>query len=304
MECILVDDCGQDCSIFIAEQFINKYNQSQHINHIVFRIIHHKYNRQQGAARNTGIESAKGQWIYFLDSDDWISADCIELMMACANSNPKTEIVHGGAKASYGHEYMSMEGRSLPLFANNPEWISKMIIRLWVAPWNNLILKKYINKHKLKFEENMKLEDEIWTFDLSLHCPSVLAFVHKNTYYYLWRNNSTMTEINDINAQSSRRIKMWHKEIDRLYPKNNYNIWHIQKIWNHIIRYYDPRFSFKNKWQIRLLLWRLATKARPKLALAIILSSTLTKTRLDNYLHTKIINKYMCEGEVTCNPVI
>ena len=73
MECILVDDCGTDNSMGIAEQLIEAYNGP-----IDFKVLHHEHNRGVSAARNTGIDAACGEYIFFLDSDDWISDDCIE----------------------------------------------------------------------------------------------------------------------------------------------------------------------------------------------------------------------------------
>ena len=76
IECILVDDCGIDNSIEIAEQLIKAYNGP-----IDFKVLHHENNRGLSAARNTGIDASSGDYVYFLDSDDWISDDCIEKLM-------------------------------------------------------------------------------------------------------------------------------------------------------------------------------------------------------------------------------
>ena len=65
MECILVDDCGQDNSIGVAEKMISDYQGTIH-----FRILHHDHNRGQSAARNTGMDAATGEYIFFSDSDD------------------------------------------------------------------------------------------------------------------------------------------------------------------------------------------------------------------------------------------
>lgn len=72
MECILVDDCGTDNSMEIAEQLIKAYNGP-----IDFKVVHHEHNQGLSAARNTGMDASCGEYVYFLDSDDWISDDCI-----------------------------------------------------------------------------------------------------------------------------------------------------------------------------------------------------------------------------------
>lgn len=60
MECLIVDDCGTDESIHIAERLITEYNGPIH-----FDILHHNHNRGLSAARNTGIENAVGGGISY-----------------------------------------------------------------------------------------------------------------------------------------------------------------------------------------------------------------------------------------------
>ena len=77
LECIFVDDCGTDNSMEIVRSIIEE-NQGN----IEFKIIRHKENRGLSAARNTGIAAATGDYVYFLDSDDEITPDCIEALAA------------------------------------------------------------------------------------------------------------------------------------------------------------------------------------------------------------------------------
>ena len=76
LEIILVDDCGTDKSMDVAKEIIRKYKNDFHI-----IIEHHTYNKGLSAARNTGLKKSTGEFIYFLDSDDTISNDCIERLM-------------------------------------------------------------------------------------------------------------------------------------------------------------------------------------------------------------------------------
>ena len=73
MECIVVDDCGTDNSMDVVERVIGEYNGP-----IPFRILHHEHNRGLSAARNTGMDAATGDYLFFLDSDDELTDDCIE----------------------------------------------------------------------------------------------------------------------------------------------------------------------------------------------------------------------------------
>lgn len=65
IEIILVDDCSTDQSRKIIEEYTKKYS--------FVKAIYQEVNLKQGTARNVGVKAALGEYIYFLDSDDYIS---------------------------------------------------------------------------------------------------------------------------------------------------------------------------------------------------------------------------------------
>ena len=68
IECILVDDCSPDDSIFKCQKLINNY-----LGNIEFKIIRHKENLGLSGARNTGTKISCGEYLFYLDSDDEIT---------------------------------------------------------------------------------------------------------------------------------------------------------------------------------------------------------------------------------------
>ena len=72
IECILVDDCGNDNSIEIIRQFIKDYT-----GRIAFKLVGHNHNRGLSAARNTGLDICTGDYVLFLDSDDVLPQNSI-----------------------------------------------------------------------------------------------------------------------------------------------------------------------------------------------------------------------------------
>ena len=86
IEIIIVNDCTPDHAMEIAELFVKRDNR--------FRIINHEYNKSLGGARNTGIRSAKGSYIMFLDSDDYYQPDTIESLWKKAKET-NAEMVFG-----------------------------------------------------------------------------------------------------------------------------------------------------------------------------------------------------------------
>lgn len=60
IECLLIDDCGTDNSMEVVNSVLNDYNGK-----IDFKVLHHECNRGLSAARNTGVASATGDYLYF-----------------------------------------------------------------------------------------------------------------------------------------------------------------------------------------------------------------------------------------------
>lgn len=91
LECILVDDCGNDNSISLVKKFLDSYSGN-----VKFRILHHDHNRGLAAARNTAVENAEGDFVFHLDSDDWLESTAIEhlLNLYCQTG---ADIVSGNA---------------------------------------------------------------------------------------------------------------------------------------------------------------------------------------------------------------
>ena len=210
LECIIVNDCTPDDSIDKCERIIAEYNGP-----ISFIILHHEKNRGLSAARNTGIDIATGEYVYFLDSDDFIIPDCIQLMYNCIINHPKSEIVMGGAKASNGgFEYMDYEKKDyLPEYTDDADWINKAFLtheRLSMTAWNILINKDFIKKYSLFFIEGLINEDEVWHFMLSKYVTH-LSILHKNTYFYFIRPNSIVNSTEKIISERNwiKILNIW-----------------------------------------------------------------------------------------------
>ncbi|MDO4196633.1 MAG: glycosyltransferase family 2 protein, partial [Prevotellaceae bacterium] len=96
VECILVDDKGTDSSMTIAEKWIDAYrNDESKEKKVEFVVVHHECNKGLSEARNTGISVAKGDYVYFLDSDDSIAPDCMEEMIRLVDKYPDVDMVIG-----------------------------------------------------------------------------------------------------------------------------------------------------------------------------------------------------------------
>lgn len=77
IEIILIDDCSTDSSRDIINDYVRSYPER-------CKAIFQKENMRQGAARNTGFQICRGQYILFVDSDDWIEPESCEKLFNAA----------------------------------------------------------------------------------------------------------------------------------------------------------------------------------------------------------------------------
>ena len=192
MECLLVDDCGADNSMTIVEQMISEYKGP-----IDFKVLHHEHNRGLSAARNTGTDAATGDFIYYLDSDDAMTPDCISLMAAEVEKHPAVEMVMGA------HEIICEDATKRVVLAgteagymDDNKWIRYQFFKeeagLKVTAWNRLVLLGFIKGNGLRFMEGVIHEDEHWSFYVYQKLKR-LTVIKDVTYLHFVTSNSIMT---------------------------------------------------------------------------------------------------------------
>ena len=201
LECIVVDDCGTDDSIALADNFIQHY-----LGKIDFRILHREKNGGLSAARNTGLNEAKGEFVYFLDSDDYITPDCIESLVEVAKHFPKVEIVQGGIVNTKGTIiYDSTRFKTPQLLEDRKDIYSKLVFgELPVSSWNKLIRRDFLKENSIDFYEGVIHEDVDFLYKLAAHVTS-FALCPVITYCYrIQREGSILSTTNDDRSTQSR----------------------------------------------------------------------------------------------------
>lgn len=188
IECLLINDCTPDDSIDIAKKIINNYKGN-----IKFRIINHDKNMGLSAARNTGLDNAFGEYIYFLDGDDEITYNCIEDLCKPLEFYKYDFVI--GNYCIKGIKSISVPSLQLKTkeLSDNKEIISSYEKNLWyMMAWNKLCNISYLRGKKLYFKENLTHEDDLWSFQLACTANKIYI-VDKVTYIYKLRENSIIT---------------------------------------------------------------------------------------------------------------
>lgn len=194
VECILVDDCGSDRSLFIAKDFIEHYQGN-----VLFRIVEREKNGGLSAARNSGIDVASGEYVYFLDSDDEITPDCLEIMWGLVEKYGKVNLVQGAffEDEKYAN---SISNIKFPEFCTCQAEIKPFLLQYLgdiVGAQSRLINLSFLKEHHLYFEEGIIHEDNLWTFFLSKYVRT-MAYCDVCTYYHRYNPNSITGNVNVI----------------------------------------------------------------------------------------------------------
>ena len=196
LEIILVNDGSTDKSKDICDQYSKEDNRVK-----VFDIL----NSGQSVARNIGLKEAKGDYILFIDSDDYISDKAIiEKFINILDSNNYDFIYTSYCRFEDGNEEKITE--ILPINLTNNEIKNKEGKDILVdllnknsfhhAPYLKVCRKEFILNNKLFFREGYYHEDAEWTFKVFYYAKKIFIY-DKPWYMRRMRENSTITSRNE-----------------------------------------------------------------------------------------------------------
>ena len=191
-ELILVDDCSKDNTLEIIQSIINgDVNGNGN-----FFLLRQERNQGPSAARNRGIREARGEYVFFLDADDTITPDCIELLYGLATQHD-ADYVQG----KYGplpHSSPKWEEGNT-LFSDDKKWIKRTLLdykKVQFTPHNRLVRRQMIIDNGLFFNEQIKVrEDFLWMTFVAKYVKR-FASCDKPTYNRGYNEDSLTNNIN------------------------------------------------------------------------------------------------------------
>ncbi|MGU9939086.1 glycosyltransferase family 2 protein [Empedobacter brevis] len=206
IEIILVNDCTPDNSIAIINEYIS---QNPELN---IKLHHLEKNQGLSVVRNKGIDESSGKYIYMLDSDDYITADCIEKLVLNAE-HYQSEITVGESICEFENsgerKQMFKISSQIDSIKGNNEIFNSFVDGVYpvIGP-NKLYLRLFITNNNLRFIEGLYSQDELWAF----HCAEKLesiSFIKDITYIYFMNSGSTIFNKKKINFENHQTIVEW-----------------------------------------------------------------------------------------------
>ena len=166
-ECLLINDGSKDRSGDICDEYARKDNRVK---------VFHKENGGVSSARNVGLDNAQGEWITFVDSDDWVEDRILDYLINYGCGSLKICNFNGDGHKDYSEDCSNVATSLV---------ISKLLnTNLVWAPWGKLFSSVIIKEHNLRFDIKLKLgEDTVFCWEYLSFCPDVTVLA-SNLYYY------------------------------------------------------------------------------------------------------------------------
>ena len=211
-EFFAIDDGSKDNSGKICDEYAKKDKR--------LKVIH-KENGGAPAARNAAIKQAKGKYLYFIDSDDWIESDYLERMYELAEKNDADLVVTGflmeyyqnGKDVTYGTNCDDVIYDTERFKENAHKYLNNSLLSL---PWNKLYRAKRIHEENILFP-NTKWDDHHFNMDFLMNLDGnvVMSSMKKYHWYRSRKGSETMINYSDPNLFEKRKEHFEH--IKKLY---------------------------------------------------------------------------------------
>lgn len=189
IEIIVVNDGTKDNSQKIIDKYVKKYPDK------IKSYI--KENGGQGSARNYGLKKTTGEYIGYVDSDDFVEKDMYKKLYNKAKENNYDIVVCGNYNVSEDYQ-----NKNIDAFINNYNTDLENIFFGKMAVWNKIYKRDILIKNKLEFKEKVWYEDLAFTLKAIMN-SNTFAFIDEPLYDYLIREGSTM---NNSNVQRNLEI--------------------------------------------------------------------------------------------------
>lgn len=276
LEIIIVDDGSNDGSEKICDEYKLKDNR--------IKVIH-KENGGSSSARNTGIDCCLGNFITFIDSDDYIHKDMIKILYDDIKNNDADMAI---CDYSNNYDLEVKNKKDIKLFYNLEEILGNLYNEYNICfgtPWGKLYKKNLFNE--IRYPLNKKYEDTFIIHRVYGHVKN-LVFSNNTLYFYRIRENSLMnakyslSNLDELEAILDRMnfvkernfeyfyardfyryvnaLRRHYIQIKKHFPKEREKLVYIIKEFNSIYNRNTRKLIFKNKLRWELDLFKIKSR--------------------------------------------
>lgn len=221
-ELVVVDDGSTDRSTEIIESFMA---QNKRI------VLYRKKNGGVGSARNYGLKEAKGEYLTFVDGDDWLDRDYLDKLYASAHSYdlvlsyPK-KIIDSTVSVSEHNQFFVSRENFARLFTDGN-------LQFNTSPWAKLYRTEIVRQYGVLFDEKMRIgEDALFLFEYILHSSTVNVINYSGYCYYFTSEGSLTKRVNNIDNE----LYCYHK------------IYDVLDVFSSIVDHKTPEFESSIGW--------------------------------------------------------
>ncbi|MFI3836121.1 glycosyltransferase family 2 protein [Streptococcus equinus] len=228
LEIILVDDNSTDKSSDICEKYAQKDSR--------IKVFHHKKNTRQAGVRNTGLKHSTGDYIVFVDGDDWLAADCISYLIKIIELTDSDMAINLVNFTTRDLKQLKHDGK-IEVWTPEKALAEFVYPHLAVGVWNKIYRRELIEKNNIRFVEGLfTAEGDRFVFDV-IQKSSKVGVGCRKVYYYRLNNTQSATTKYDV-RQSQGAIEVVNKQKEDLIIKTpmvlnaiNQHIW-LNYFWN------------------------------------------------------------------------
>ena len=230
LEIICINDGSEDSSSEIIQSYKKNDNR--------IKAIEHENNKGLSGARNTGINAASGDYIYFLDSDDYIDSDYIEKMVQNISTTDSDIVMNRNVvTVDENNNIIDNTLQGQKKFKDDSYInIKEQTHDVFCSVWSKIYNRKFLLENNLIFPEGYIYEDMYYHYITFVYAKKVYFF--KGSKYYYRRRNYTISQ--KMNKDSDKIIKVFELIYD-FYREHNLLNTGIK------IYYTMPNFNIQNE---------------------------------------------------------
>lgn len=227
IEIILVDDGSPDRSPKMCDEYAQKDSR--------IKVIH-KRNAGLGYARNSGLEIATGEYVAFIDSDDYIAPNMYEKLYNTAKKNNNDILFCGFKKEFKPNAFLLIKECETYIDYKGKEQINQLILDFIAAPphykneyihdmsvWHSIYKRKIISDNNIKFlsERDYASEDIPFQIEILSHCYNV-GFIPDIFYTYCYNQGSLTKSFNITKFEKIKNLYYLLSEKSRPYDNQTF----------------------------------------------------------------------------------